>query len=738
MPLCELEINGHALDVGAVRGRLSLSTLFRFEVHAFTREEPPAVADLLGQPFTLTLRDRFDHSLALHGIVVGVERTHATLEGGTFALALGPAVEALTVGADCRVFQELSAVDIVKDVLARGGLTSQTRWSVTGSYAKRAYCAQYRESDWAFVERLLAEEGIAYWFECHDDATTLVLGDDTRAASDLHGGARYPFQDDSLLAATRDAVQRVRRVHRVRTDAVTVRDYNFEKPRVSLEGKGARGGGTREVYDFPARVASPDAAKARAQTILDALSTDRDVVSGEASGVRLVPGYVMEIDGHPFESMNARYLIRSVAYDFAQPRHGTTEASATGTWSVTWDAIPVTTPYRPERRATTRAPGGPQTGTVVGAKGKEIHPDDTGRVRVQFRWDRLGKRDDKASTWQRVGQFPLGGSMVLPRVGWDVLAYHYEADIDAPFAFAHLYDGEHPTPYALPANKTRTAWQTATTPGGGSTNEIRFEDKKGAEEMFVNASKDMNVAVANNLEDKVGIDETVTIGASSKVSVGSNEKITIGGSQKVTVGASESLTVSAARNIEIAASEVTTIGGSRTQTALAGTTLDANGGRSLTVGGSMIGASAMEVGRSTLGAASVTVGGAWIAAAGSGVSNITLGACAETIGGAKIEATGSSHDLTGKGAVALTVGGANVIAAGGNIGESSTSSLKILVGGAFIGNAPEISIEGEVEISIRAGATTLVVKPSSVELHAPAIALPAAGIDAGGSTIEHN
>lgn len=740
MSLCELEVNGARLQVAAARGRLSLSALFRFEVRAFTRDDPPAAEDLLGQPFTLSLYDRFDEALVVRGIVVGVERTLGTLSGGGFALALGPEAEALTVGADCRVFQAMSAVDIVNDVLSRGGLSGKARWSLAGSCAKRAYCAQYRESDWAFVARLLAEEGIAYWFELTDGATTLVMGDDTPSAEDLPGGALMPFQDDSLLAATRPAVQRVRRAHRVRSDAATVRDYNFEKPRLSIEGKARRGDGTREVYDYPARVASPDDAEARALRVLDALSADRDVVTGEASGVRLVPGYVMEIDDHPVRSMNGRYLLRSVAYHLEQPLSSPAAADddAAGAWTVGWEAIPVATPYRPERRAVTRAPGGPQTGVVVGAPGEEIHPDDAGRVRVQFRWDRLGARDHEASTWQRVGQVPLGGSMILPRVGWDVLAYHVDEDIDAPFVFARLVDGEHPPPYALPANKTRTSFQTATTPGGGSANEIRFEDQKGAEELFINAARDMSAAVANNLEEKVGVDEAVTIGASSTVTVGSDAKTTIGGSQEVQVGASESLTVSAARSTAVAASETATIGGSRTQTAVMGTTLDAKGGRSLTVGGSMIGASAMEVSRSTLGAASVSVGGAYIAAAGSGVSSVTLGACAETIGGAKIEATGSSHDLTGKGAVALTVGGANVIAAGGNVGESSTSSLKIIVGGAFIGNAPEVSIEADAEISIRAGAATLTIKPGSVEVKAPAIALPAGTIDAGGSTIEHN
>jgi type VI secretion system secreted protein VgrG len=742
MSLFDLDIDGTQVEVSSVRGRLHLCSLFRFEVEGFTRSDPPAPADLVGKPFTLTLHDRFGGELPIRGITVEVGRTRRTLEGASFRFALGPAAEALTVGADCRVFQEMSAVDAVKDVLSRGGI-SDVRWSLTGSYDPRPYIAQYRESDWHFVERLLAEEGIVYWFEIGSDKTTLVLCDDTSAAEDLPGGAALRFQDDSSLAAAKDAVEGVRRTHRVVTDVVVLRHYDFAKPRTLLEGKAKRDAGSREVYDFPGRFTDPGTGSTRAKVALEARSALRDVVEGDASGVRLVPGYAIEIEEHPVDSINARYLLRSVVLDFEQLRHAAGGEAREGSpdaarWRVRWEAIPIDTLYRPPVQKVTVAPGGPQTGMVVGPKGQEIHPDDTGRVRVQFRWDRLGAKDDTASTWQRVGQFPLGGSMILPRVGWDVLAYHHEEDIDAPFVFAHLYDGEHPVPYALPANKTRTSWQTATTPGGGSTNEIRFEDSAGKEEMFLNASKDQNVVVGNNLDEKVGVDHKLTVGASSKIEIGSNSKVTIGGDQSVTVGASETLTVSGGRNVEIAGSQSAVVGGSRTETMVKGTSLDAKGGRTLTVGGSMIGASAMEVGRSTLGTASVTVGGAKIEAAASGVSAITLGACAETVGGAKIEAAGSSHDLSGKGAVALTVGGANVVAAGGNIGESSTSTFRILIGGAFIGNAPSVSITADSEISIVAGGASLTIKPGSVEVKAPAIALPAGTIDTGGSTIEHN
>ncbi len=727
----DLDVDGLALDPSALRGRLAIGEPFRFDVDAFTRGPPPEARALLGRPFVLAIVDAFDQRLVVRGIVMAVDRTISTLSGGRFALTLGPAVLALSVGEDRRGYADRSAVEIVREVLDRGGLGGASRWSITAPPPKRPWCVQHGESDLAFIDRLLAEEGIASWFDLDEAATTLVLGDDTTAAEDLPGGATLPFQDDSAIGATRDAVLRVERRRLLRSDAVALRDHDVTRPALVVEGRASRGSSGLEVYDWPARASSPDLAAARASRRLEAISADRDVISGETSGVRLVPGYALQIDGHPVASLDARLLVRQVTYHLELPRHGEARVE------VRWDAIPIATPWRPPFRQP-RSAGGPQSGVVVGPAGAEIHPDDRGRVRAQLRWDRIGRRDAAASTWQRVGQLAMSGSMTLPRVGWDVLVAYDADDLDAPFVLTHLHDGEHPPPYPLPANATRSAWGTRTTPGDGSKNEIRFEDGSGREELSLVASGDHDLVVANALEETIGNDEALAVGASSTVTAGGPVKLVVGGSQSVRVGGSESLSVAAGRTVEVAGAEAVAVGGARSQTAIAGSTLDAQGGRSLCVGGSLVAASAMEIGRSALGSATVTVGGAHVVPAASGVSAVTVGACAETVGGAKIEVAGSSHATTGKGALAITVGAAQILTAGGNVGESSTSSLTVTVGGAFVGTAAEVSIEGETEITVRAGAATIVVRPGSVEVRAPAIGLPAGSIDTGGATVEHN
>ncbi|KYF49760.1 hypothetical protein BE04_24705 [Sorangium cellulosum] len=733
MPIIELSVGGTRLSVRRASGRFALSELFSLEVSA-AADDPPAAADLLGAPFELTLHDAFERALCVRGVVVRVQRVPGE-SGASFALSLAPEVAPLAVGRDSRVFQDLSCVEVVKQVFTAAALPADhVRWAVSGSYPKRAYCVQYRESDWDFVARLLAEEGIHFWFDFTAEATMLVFSDDSTAAPEIEDGAAVPFHDDDVLRATRDSVIRVRRAATLAPDAVRLRDYSFKKPRLKLES--TAGAGAHELYDFPGRFAAPREGERLAKTRIESLRARCVSTSGETSSARLRPGLVFELTDHPVEAVNGRLLITSVAFTAWEAR--TQEDEIEAPLRQEWTAIPATVPFRPARERVTAGPSGPQTGVVVGAPGEEIHADESGRIRVQFYWDREGKRDDKASTWMRVGQFALGGSMVLPRLGWDVLVHHHEGDIDAPLVLSHLYDGQHPVPYALPANKTRSAWQTATTPGGGSTNELRFEDKAGQEEMFINASKDMNVVTGDKKGEKIGNNYKHKIGSNREVKIGSNLVHGVAAKQDVTIGASESLTVSGSRSMTVNGSETASIGGSRSVTTTSGLTYEAKGGRSLTVGSTLLAAAAMEHNRTAVGTMSVTVGGSAIVASATGIENTTGGAAAETVGGAKIQLGASGCETSVKGVAAETVGGAYVIAAGGNAAESATGPLAVTVGGAFLANAPSIEVEADDEISFRVGGSSLVIKSGSIEVKGPTLASPGAVIDKKAGNIRHN
>jgi type VI secretion system secreted protein VgrG len=726
-----LQIAGTDFHVARLSGRMGLSTLFRFEVDAFASSAAPAPKDVIGAKAVLTRGDAIGNEATIHAIVTDARRHAAGAGTGSGSYVLEPAVAALAVGRDHRLFQEKSATDVIKAVLEKAGVDSSTiRWAVQTKPPVRPYITQYGESDWAFIERLAREEGIFYWFDFTDSATVLVLADDSTGASSIDGTAAIPFHDDANLRAAADSVVRVARTAIATSSATRLRDYNFAKPRLVLDSKA--GSGPLEIYDAPGRFGAPADGDRLAKVELEARRARRIVTTGESACVRLWPGRYFELTDHPVASCNGKLLVVELELGVEQSQTGGDGPT------LKWTAIPLATPFRAPRGKVTATTGGVQTAQVVGAPGEEIHPDATGRVRAQHHWDREGKLDDKASTWMRVGQFPLGGSMIMPRVGWDVLVGHHEGDVDAPFVMSHLYDGLHPVPYALPANKTRTAWQTATTPGGGSTNEMRFEDKKGSEEVFINSSKDTNVVVGHDRTESVGVNHEVTIGANHDVTVASNMDVSVTSQQQVTIGGSESMTVGGNREATIGTSETITIGGSRTVSTTGGSTLNASGGRSLTVGGTMTAVAALGVSRSVLGSLNVTVGGSWVQAAAAGLANMTLGAGAETVGGAKLNIGAAGCTTSVKGAAAETVGGAYVVATGGSAGESATGTLAITVGGAFVADAPSIDIEADSEIVIRCGASSITIHSSSVEIKSPLLASPGANVDKGASTINHN
>ncbi|MCA9620211.1 MAG: type VI secretion system tip protein VgrG [Myxococcales bacterium] len=718
-----------------VTGHLALSELFQLTVEGTVDEEVAAATDLLGEPFSLTLEDPFEARVNLHGVVMSVERRTLGPNARELKMVLAPAVAPLTIGRNAKVFQEMTVVDAVDSVLSAAGI-SDYRWSIGESYPKRDYIAQYRESDWDFIERLLAEEGIYYTFELEDDVTTLVFADDSTSSPDLPGGAELPHRDASGTIAEAPSVGQIGLRSEVRHTGARLVDYDFAKPAVKLDE--TAGDTTRELYDYPGRFRESSEGARLTKVRLEGLRATGRTLVGHATTSRMRVGFIFEMTECPIDALNGRYLVTRIDLSEAEE---TTKATpgAVRTVAAGFTAIPADIPFRaPRPLRVTGDPRGPQPGVVVGPSGEEIHSDDQGRVRVQFHWDREGARDEKASTFMRVGQFALGGSMIMPRIGWSVLTHHHEDDVDLPHVSGHLYDGEHPPPYALPDNKTRTAWQTATSPGDGTSNEVRFEDAAGSEEVFINATKDMNVVVGDNKSEQVGVDHTHDIGANQSVSVGSNLTTQIVSTQSVSIGGSESITVTGDRGVTVTGSETDSIGGSRSVTTIMGQEIDATGGRSLTVGGSMLDISALGVNRLTLGTKSVTVGGSWISAAATGVAYATLGAGAETVGGAKICAGGSGVATTVKGAAAETVGGAYAIAAGGNASETSTGAMAVTVGGAFLGNAPKVQIEADSKIEIRVGGSSLIIKSSSIEIKSPTIAAPGASVKKKGSGIKHN
>jgi len=730
-----LELDGVPVEVVSVEGTEAISSLFRFDLLCHARATDPAPADLLGREGKLTLHDGSGLTRTVTGIVTDAESRHHDDGGATLRVSLRPAAYPLTLGRSCRVYQDLDVVGIARKIL--GQLPIHVRYETTGSYPKREYTAQYREDDWTFLSRLLDEEGIYVWFDHQDSGSTLVLADDSRGAPDLIGGAPVVFAPASGMHTTAEAIEEWATEVQVTPTRFTVASFDPRRPafKVSatqgsgpLEVYGARGGGPD----------SPDVCGARARTRAEAATAEGGTAAGLSTSIRLIPGRVFEITDHPLSSFEGRYFLTEATYKIDQRSRGDRSGDESRPYACRFRAIPAKEVFRSPLDMPKARQSGLQTGVVVGAAGEEIRPDPGGRVRVQHHWDREGARDEHAGKWMRVAQRGTAESMLLPRIGWTVLTFNEEGVLDAPSVLSRIFDGEHVPPYGLPDNKTRVVFKTATSPGGGSHNEIRYEDKDDAQEMFINASRDMSVLVLDLKRETVVRDSSRSIGVDQEHSVALAYSQQVGADQTVAIGASETVST-AKRTKNVSGNETITIGGKRSLKVGGTETLTVDSSRKLTVGSVMLDATLGDVTARADKRRSILVGGAMVKAAAKSISEDVGIASAQTVGGAKLELVKKRRVLEVAKIYAETVGGAIILKTDEAYNDHADTTSAWTVGGLMQGEAPDLWVEAAKKIEVKCGSSTMTITTDSVEIKSDELDLSAAeNLDSFAELIKHN
>ncbi len=731
--ITEIEIDGEVLKVSACSLVEAISAVPMLEATVTGPEGAPDPAALVGKPLRAVFR-RADHGAmrTFVGKVIEVERSADADGNPTVKLRAAPRLWRLGKRADCRVYQEKTVPEIVADVLERAGIpSSEQTLKLGGSYEPRTYVVQYRETDLELVTRLLSEEGIYFTVEYQDDKDTVVLGDDPTGLADVEGAKIVPFGATFGFETSRPHVNWIRQRHQIQPDKVTLRDYDFERPKYKLEAKvEGKDDGPKalEVYVFPGRFTDDGAGKHYAEVLLDSMQAERDVVTGEATVLTLAPGRRFEIEGHPYAPLNQEYLVTSVHTETRERRsfHGKADPGGRD-YVCRFTAVPTKkVQYRPPRAARARSIPGIALAVTTGPSGSEIHSDEHGRVKAQFPWDRLGKNDDASSVWMRTSQIPTGGSMLLPRVGWEVVVAHAEGDPDTPLVMSRLYNALTPPPYALPGGKARGAIQTATTPGGGSSNELRTDDTAGAEEMFFNASKDMNVDVVNNTTESIGNNETHDIGANHQVNVTNSVILSVGSSQTVDVGGNQ--------NVHVETFMVDQCGGDHS--------LTIGGNRDMKVGGdhkrSVAGSSSVDVGAIhtdlVVGSVNESVVANLSVDVGAALAEMTAGDRGVTIGGSHSEKTGAAKVVIAVGGRGVEIGGtmmhkvagAIITKVDGDRSEEAGATYTEVAAGARILKADNVVFEGEAIVSLVMGASTVTLTPASVSIAGVSVKLDGA------------
>ncbi|AUX22313.1 hypothetical protein SOCEGT47_028140 [Sorangium cellulosum] len=688
----------------------------------------PRPKDVLDRRAVFTLsRSDGGQTRAFAGTIVLAELLADGDDVPALRVVVAPALWGLGQRADCRIFQEMSAVDIVKQVLEGAGVPAdQQDWRVTEPHPPRVYTAQYRETDLDFVRRLLAEEGIYFAIHTKDDSDVVVFGDAPTGLEDIEGRTTLPFFQDFGVEGAGDRVVRVSRAVSVKSDKVFVRDYDPEKPSLKLEASAEGsdpGPHALEIYEHPARAADVSAAERLARVLLDAVQAERDVVRGETGSLALLPGRRFSLENHPYDPLNQEYLVIRSRIAGSRPRsfevsRGDVEDGARGHHFQCefWGVPTGTTRYRPPRRARAQVIPGAQTAMTTGPAGQEIHTDASGQVKVSFHWDRSGKKDDTSSRWIRTSQVPTGGSMLLPRVGWEVTVRHAEGDADRPFVMGRLYNALTPPPYALPEGAAKSSLQTATTPGGGSSNELRMSDTKGSEEMFINASKDMTTEVKNNATESIGNDHKKKIGSDQTTNVTNSMTSSVGANQTLSVSGNQAMKVETFHVDDIGGDHALSIGGNRDLKVGGDHKRDVAGDSALDVSGNQIDLVVGAITDETLAAFQHEVGAALIELA-LGHRTVTVqGDRSETAAGAKVIAVKAGRGVQVGGAMNVKVGGAIVNVANGDRVESSLGTYTELAAGAQIVKANNVVFQADGALTLVMGASILSLTPASVAI----------------------
>lgn len=491
-----------------------------------------------------------------------------------FRLRLRPALAALEHREGSRVFQDKSPVEVIKAILADAGLDSAVEWRLRQTYAPRELLCQYRETELDFVHRLLEEEGISYFFLHDADGHRLVFVDDAAAFAPQDGAPPVLLSVRQGAGPSALPVVELSRRKTLRPTELALRDYDFEKPDVfPAASVPAPGNWAVRHFEYPGGFTRSAEGLRKAKGRLSALRGDVDLCRGKSRAAGLLCGTPATIVGATEPFLQGEFVVVELR------SRGELGGEACENEFV---AIPRDAPFATRRRTRKPRIQGVQTAIVTGPSNEpqSVHVDKYGRIKVRFLWDRSGKQDDTSSCWLRVSQLGLGGSMILPRVGWEVSVGFLEGDPDRPIVLGRAFNAEDTPPYALPGAAASSSLKSMSTPGGAGHNEIKMSDVAGSQGLSISAKKDLNVATGNDKNETVGVNEDH--------SVGSNYALSIGANQSVTVGANQSVDVGNALQIKVTGAQVTSVGGNDQVHAKANFVEKVGGTRDYKVGGNQI------------------------------------------------------------------------------------------------------------------------------------------------------
>ena len=532
------------LVLKSLGGGEELGRLYDYQLQLTSHDAAIDLNQLLGKPMGVSVLLDDGSQRYFHGIVA---RCSQNIDSGQFAsyqVTLRPWLWLLSRTSDCRIFQNLSIPQIIKQVFRDLGF-SDFEDALSRPYREWEYCVQYRENSFDFVSRLMEQEGIYYFFRHEKDRHVLVLADAYGAHTTVPGYASVPYYPKDEQQRERDHLFDWHLAQEVQPGSLELNDYDFQRPSARIDVRSAmprpHSAGDYPLYDYPGTYVQSQDGEHYARTRIEALQSlhERIELAGNARGIGA--GHLFSLTGFSRQDQNREYLIVGARYYVVQESLESGSSGGAAQFESSLTCIDAQQSFRPLASTSRPIVKGPQTAIVVGPAGEEIWTDQFGRVKVHFYWDRHDQSNENSSCWIRVSQAWAGknwGSMQIPRIGQEVIVSFLEGDPDRPIITGRVYNAEQTVPYDLPANATQSGMKSRSSKGGSPANfnEIRMEDKKGAEQLYIHAERNQDIVVEVNETHSVGNDRVKSIGHDEYVTIGNKRTRIVQHVDELTVG----------------------------------------------------------------------------------------------------------------------------------------------------------------------------------------------------------
>jgi len=547
-------------------GTEQLGRLFEYKLELASEDYQIKSENIVGQNVSIRLNLGDSGIRYFNGFVNHFTQLTASGRLARYRATIVPWFWFLTRVADCRIFQEKTVPEIIEKIFRDRGFTDFEN-GLSGKYRTWEYCVQYRETDFNFISRLMEQEGIYYFFKHENGKHSLVLADSASAHEPYPEFEELEYHPADKGTTTEECISDWVVETHLQPCSFALNDFDFKNPKGDLQArtKVSRGhtAADFEIYDYPGEYTETSHGEEYTKKRIEELQAQYEVATASSDSRGICAGFNFNLTDHPRDDQNDEYLITSVKHNIEGGEFfSVSDGDGECFYTCSFTSIKSSQPFRTQRTTPKPKVSGPQTAIVVGPSDDEIYTDKYGRVKVKFHWDRYSKADENSSCWIRVAQVWAGknwGAIYIPRIGQEIIVEFLEGDPDRPIITGRVYNDQAKPPYDLPGNKTMSTLKSNSSTGGEGFNEIRFEDKKGEEQIFIHGEKNLDIRVKNDRFETIGNDRHLVVEnekfeqikshrnefveQNHLEEIGGDRNLTVKGKEAKEVGKSLSLTV---------------------------------------------------------------------------------------------------------------------------------------------------------------------------------------------------